>query len=300
MSEEKTVVTLMNAAGQRYQPEPIVSNFARPVPGRWGQKSDQKLVAREQVPSPSVIPISHAEGRIHQRETFARNVNSHSNPLLNAASPLLNRFAILVVGSQMFEIGSFRDWCTSELSQFDQYCGQAGLKDEMRHYANYILCTVMDEFVNKTHWGHGFWSSQSLLSQYHGETDGGEKFFHLLSFLQQAPANNLYLLELIYVCLGLGFEGKYRLDEKGYTQLEILKDDLLSLIRSQKSEPEQELSPNWRPQTRKQSQLIRYVPVWVVAVIASVILLSSYSGYAYLLDVKSQQLIDQISEMSGK
>ncbi|WP_206197454.1 type IVB secretion system protein IcmH/DotU, partial [Pseudomonas viridiflava] len=77
--------------------------------------------------------------------------------------------------------------------------------------ARYVLCTVLDEAVLTTAWGSSSnWSTMSLLSHFHQETFGGEKFFQLLERLGSNPARHLHLLELMYLCLALGLKGKYR------------------------------------------------------------------------------------------
>ncbi len=64
-----------------------------------------------------------------------------------------------------------------------------------------------------TPWGaQSDWSTQSLLVTFHREAAGGEKFFQILDRVSGEPQRYRALLELLYVCLALGFEGKYRLD----------------------------------------------------------------------------------------
>ena len=68
--------------------------------------------------------------------------------------------------------------------------------------ARYVLCTFLDEIVLGTPWGsESVWSTQSLLSSFHNETWGGEKFFLILDSMLQDPAGNINLIELMYVCL---------------------------------------------------------------------------------------------------
>ena len=49
-----------------------------------------------------------------------------------------------------------------------------------------------------------------LLVALHREAWGGEKVFQLLAKLAENPGANRDILELMYVCLALGFEGRYR------------------------------------------------------------------------------------------
>ena len=75
--------------------------------------------------------------------------------------------------------------------------------------ASYFLCSLIDETVLNTPWGNqSNWGHHSLLIQFHNEAWGGERFFQILDRLKQQPAQGLNLLELAYLCLSLGFEGK--------------------------------------------------------------------------------------------
>jgi len=98
--------------------------------------------------------------------------------------------------------------------------------------ARYVLCTVVDEAVVTTPWGNeSEWSQMSLLSSFHNETFGGEKFFQLLDRLSKNPVKHLPMLELMYLCLSLGFEGKYRVQARGMLELEGIRDALYRQIR---------------------------------------------------------------------
>ncbi len=107
-----------------------------------------------------------------------------------------------------------------------------------------------------------------LLISFHNETWGGEKFYDALDRLLAFPSGNLHLLELMYLCLALGFEGRYRVRDGGRDQLERVREQLFQTIRTQRGEPERELSPHWRGITERRDPLIHQVPLWVFAGLA--------------------------------
>src|SRR5690606_40799872 len=85
---------------------------------------------------------------------------------------------------------------------------QEGVENSQVMATRYVLCTAIDEAVVTTPWGNeSEWSQMSLLSSFHNETFGGEKFFQLLERLSRNPVKHLLMLELMYLCLALGFEG---------------------------------------------------------------------------------------------
>jgi type VI secretion system protein ImpK len=58
----------------------------------------------------------------------------------------------------------------------------------------------------------------------HGSADGDERFFRIVERALQQPAEGLHLLELAYLLLDLGFEGRYRLRPEGCGELKRLRE----------------------------------------------------------------------------
>ena len=97
---------------------------------------------------------------------------------------------------------------------FETEARAAGVDSEAIAAARYALCTLLDETIAGTAWGSGVWGTRSLLVAFHNEASGGEKVFLILQRLSQNAGANIDLLELIYLCLALGLEGRYRLIEQ--------------------------------------------------------------------------------------
>ena len=75
----------------------------------------------------------------------------------------------------------------------------------------YILCTVSDEFILKKKWGkEKLWRTKTLLNYFYKDTRGGEKFFDYWDDFLKMPEKNIECLEFMFICLSLGFTGKYR------------------------------------------------------------------------------------------
>ncbi|MEM9058619.1 MAG: type IVB secretion system protein IcmH/DotU, partial [Pseudomonadota bacterium] len=177
-----------------------------------------------------------------------------------------------------------RNHVVQEVKAFEASAKGAGCPPESVLPARYCLCTFIDETVLSTPWGsQSGWSQQTLLSGFHNEGYGGEKYFAILDRSSQDPARNLQLLELLYVCLSLGFQGKYRVVENGQQALDTVKDRLYQTIRAQRGDFERELSPNWRGAEDVRNPLARYLPLWVVAALAGVIGLFVFVGFKFAL-----------------
>lgn len=136
-----------------------------------------------------------------------------------------------------------------------------------------------------------------MLSTFHQETSGGEKFFLILDKIRQQPAQNLELLELMFTCLSLGFEGKYRIMQNGHSQVESLRDDLYQTIRSCRGEYEHDLSPRWAG-IRVKTTILRQVPIWVIAAFTAAVLVTIYAGFNYMLYQKMAPVVEQLENIN--
>ncbi|MGH1373711.1 MAG: type IVB secretion system protein IcmH/DotU [Cellvibrionaceae bacterium] len=206
------------------------------------------------------------------------------NPLVNAASTLLTVAIKLRTTLQHDNVVELHKRLTDEIKAFDVRAQQAGAAAETVVSARYLLCTVVDEIVLNTPWGAGGgWSQHSLLSLFHQETFGGEKCFLILQRMQENPSKHLDLLELYYLCLSLGFEGKYKLVQRGHEQLDQIREGLYQTIENHRGHMEQDLSAQWQGCGQKKSSMMDYIPLWVVASIMLAVLVVSYSGFRYWL-----------------
>lgn len=198
-------------------------------------------------------------------------------PLVQAAVPLLALAGRLRGQIANADIDSLRRQAIQEIKTFEDRARRAEIPAEDVLAARYALCTVIDEAVLNTPWGaQSDWSTQSLLVTFHREGAGGEKFFQILDRVSSEPQRYLALLELLYVCLALGFEGKYRLDERGPARLNEVRETLYRRIESLREAVEPELSPRWKGVEDRRNAVLRFVPLWVIAAACAVVLIGAY------------------------
>ncbi len=221
------------------------------------------------------------------------------NPLESAASPLLVLLARLKNTSSHSDPAGLRNQLIEEIKNFDSHARELGVTDPtLLKAARYVLCTALDDAVLNTPWGSAsIWQQQSLLITFHKEAWGGEKFFQLLESLLKDPGRNLDLLELMYLCLSLGFQGRYRVLKDGRNQLEEVRDHLYHTIRTQRGDFERELSPHWRGVVDRRNPLLRYVPLWVIAALAGALLVGIYLFFSLRLSDASDPVFATLNEM---
>ena len=195
------------------------------------------------------------------------------NPLVRAANPLLDLVTPLRAMASHPDVESLRLQLVQAVKAFEADARAARVELDQIAAARYALCTLLDETISSTPWGGGgVWASRSLLVTFHNEAFGGEKFFLVLQKLSQDPKAKLDALELMYLCLALGLEGRYRVIDNGRSQLDALRERLQQLIAQQRPPVEAELSPHWQGAGGKGEPLWRMVPVWIVAASAAVLL----------------------------
>ena len=256
----------------------------RPTPG--GRRPDVDVVpatSPRPIIAPEPAPVSKGVGL---------------NPLEAAAEPLLGLIMRLKNTSSHPNPEQLRRQMIEEIKAFTANARSAGLPEKTVFRARYVLCTTLDEVVLNTPWGRASeWSENSLLVTFHNETWGGEKFFELLDAIILDPRKNLDLLELMYLCLAFGFQGRYRLLDNGRSRLDEQRERTYNAIRTARGEFERDLSPHWRGSIEQQNPLIRYVPLWVVAAVAAALLLAAYAIFGWLLNSNSDPVFTALGDI---
>jgi type VI secretion system protein ImpK len=219
------------------------------------------------------------------------------NPLIAAANPLLNIVLQLRATLQHPDPSDLRDYIAQNIKIFETRARTAGVASEKIIAARYALCTLLDETAASTPWGSGIWAKHSLLVMFHSEAWGGEKFFQLLSKLAENPEANRDLLEFMYVCLTLGFEGRYRVIENGKAHLDALRERLAQLLGKERGEYERDLSPHWQAALIKRAKILALLPVWVLAALCGLIMLTAYFAFSFQLNDKSDPVFSQIQSI---
>lgn len=227
------------------------------------------------------------------------NTSSGLNPLVNTVSTLIAVFDKTRSSLSHPDVGGLHQRLVGEIKLFENQAREIGIKPEIVLSARYCICAALDEAVLNTPWGsESAWPQRTLLSVFHNETAGGEKFFQILERMLEYPAENLHILELMYILLSLGFEGKFRVIHRGRDMIEQLRDDLFMTIRRQRGEYERSLSPHWKGLGKTRKSLTNYLPLWVVASILGAVLLVSYSGFRVWLFESSSPVVEKLDEIA--
>jgi type VI secretion system protein ImpK len=257
-------------------PPPDVT-IMRPRPGRRPAIPEQTLPGS----APSRCNTAQQDTASNPAQgaggNFVSFLTGGINPLVQAAASLLILAGRLREKITNADADNLHSQSVHEIRAFEERARRASVPEEDVLAARYALCSVIDEAVLNTPWGpESGWAARSLLVTFHRESSGGEKVFQIIDRVLNDPRRYLALLELLYVCLALGFEGRYRVEERGSARLTDIRHDLFRCIQSLRGNSETDLSPQWQGVEDKRRAALRIVPLWVVAVACAAVLLCSY------------------------
>ncbi|KRW61203.1 type IVB secretion system protein IcmH/DotU [Pseudomonas sp. TTU2014-080ASC] len=272
--DDKTVI--LNRNGEPAAQSPL-TDFA--APPKFEQLEERMIYA----------------ARLRPAESF----NVSLNPLVAAAADLLSEVVRLKHSLESEDMDALNQRLSKSMKLFEHRALHEGAESSQVMAARYVLCTVVDEAVVTTTWGNeSEWSQMSLLSSFHNETFGGEKFFQLLERLSRNPVKHLPMLELMYLCLSLGFEGKYRVLPRGMLELEAVRDSLYRQIRQMRGDVPREVSPHWQGLKDTRRRLVRIVPWWLVALFTLICLVVMYSGFAWVLGEQRETILQPYEQLA--
>lgn len=279
------------------EPEDVERTIILPAPGgRRRAPGDSLLTPKQAAPTaaaaPAAMPTSMSGPAIA--------IDSASkNPLVKAGSGIFALVRRLAGTINHDDVAGLRDSVVASLQAFESRARNDGASPEAAHAARYALCALIDETVLGTPWGsQGAWGEHTVLGTLHNETYGGERFFQIVTRMAESAARNLDLLEFLYICLSLGFKGKYAIMDRGSTELDQVTHNLYRTIAGQRGEPERELSPHWQGVTDSRPKVGRYIPLWVVPVAVCAVATLAYLGFSYWLNSSSDGTFDNINALA--
>jgi type VI secretion system protein ImpK len=221
-----------------------------------------------------------------------------ANRLVAAAAPLLTLGAQLRNTPAQPDVEGLRQRVIAELEAFKQRTHDAGIKPDQVEIAHYALCATIDDVISNTPWGSKFvWSERSMASTFHNDVEAGEHFYEKLEEQRKHPARNGDVLELMYLCLTLGFEGRSRVTTHGPTEHKRERDDTYDMIRLRRGAVEQDLSTHWQGVQAAHRPLAAAVPLWVVGACTAAVLLTAYIGFSYAVSDQSDRAIEQTANL---
>lgn len=184
---------------------------------------------------------------------------SSQNHLLEKAETLLSK------SNQYFE--DDYDTACNAITAFKNEIKAAGYSETTIDDANFFLCAFLDEMCS--------WKTSLSKTFYGSQPNKDYEFYDRLEKYRDDLQGNIDSLELAYLCLSLGFRGKYRHDPSGNGVIKMM-DSLYSDIRHIRGDTNGQLSED---PAKPEEHYWRSPPIWLTIVVALAILFSIYIPY---------------------
>ncbi|EAQ25770.1 type IVB secretion system protein IcmH/DotU [Roseovarius sp. 217] len=231
----------------------------------------------------------NTEPSMDQGMTGMNRINAAAATLFSLVSRIRNR-------AQHMDPEKLRRSVVAEVRGFEARALQNGVDAQDVKIARYAICATLDDVVLNTPWGgQSIWAQQSMVGTFHKETVGGDRFYDLLARLEKEPGKNIDLLEFLYMCLALGFEGRLRVEQQGSDKHLQIRAGLARIIRGQRGVIEKDLSPRWKGIDQPHKVLSLWKPVWITSATVAILLTAAFMTLSWLLNRSTDRVLGQLS-----
>jgi len=220
------------------------------------------------------------------------------NPIIDCASPMIALILRISGLGHFDDIEDLYKRCKHEIEAVELELHKLGYDRTTILTFRYCLCSIVDEVVMVSPWGmNSKWSEYSLLAIYHQETWGGEKFFVIVERLMMEPQRYLDIIEFLYLCMVLGYEGKYRPQHNGRLNLEAFMKEVHDVIRKERGYPEALSTFHNENITPKDHLVTWQTPVTTVAIMAAIVAMVIYFGFFLYTEGYTNGIIDELARV---
>jgi len=245
----------------------------------------------------SDLLYEHAEQLDLDSDHWFRLRGHSLNPMVDAVTPLLGMVLRIRQLARHDEVDALYQQVVCEIQAIEQELLAQGYENGVVLSFRYILCSFIDEAVMTREWGsQSAWSEHSLLARFHNETWGGEKVFVLLGKLQADPQRYRDILQFIFLCLCLGFEGRYRVMSHGREAFDRLVRELHQTLYGDQPSPAAAFHLDLGAQPARY-RLPRQLSLRRLLLGSGVLLTLIFTLYHHQLNNQTQDLLQQLGAL---
>ena len=197
---------------------------------------------------------------------------SWSNPFVSHALPAILQLQRHLASAPRDQ-SALRAQLGLEVRCYRERLASSGCEWQQIQDASYLLCTYLDERVNDAARAASltpYDGERSLLVEFHDDAWGGEDAFSDLARWMKTAPPPVALLSFYELILSLGWQGRYRVLDRGGVLLQDLRSQLHAAIWHHVA-PEPLGTPLVAPARRRRS---RWTPAWANAVAIGAVLLA--------------------------
>lgn len=220
-----------------------------------------------------------------------RTVRASDNPLVRAFAALLGIAPELQRAVAPDNPDVLRTRLQDNLTHARDAAVTLGVPLTRADQGAWFVGALLDDVAINTPWGSASgWPRQPLVASMYGNVDSGSRFYDLAEELLRYPERDPQLLELVFLCLSLGFRGKHRISgASGEAEIARLRAQLARVLHDRDT-ADAPLSPNWRGVEAKDEDRKFIVPIWSLALIAIALTTAIYVGLSLRLSGRGEDL----------
>lgn len=167
------------------------------------------------------------------------------------------------------------------LDRFEQDARQLDVSADDVYAAKYAFCAAIDEAVLGADMAiRDEWERSPLQLKLFGDQLAGEQFFKELDEVRRRGTSSVQTLEVFYMCLLTGYQGKYTLESK--EKLDYLIATLDKEIAHLKGK-RAAFAPFWRAPDSVAHLIKAEIPMWVIAAGFACVGMVGYAGLNWAL-----------------
>ncbi|MCW8806068.1 MAG: type IVB secretion system protein IcmH/DotU [Ignavibacteriaceae bacterium] len=174
--------------------------------------------------------------------------------------------------------------------RFEDNSRRAGIDNEKIRLSKFALVAFLDETIISSEWPQkAQWLSDPLQIKLFDTFNAGEEFFNYMAELRLRSSQNKEVLEIYYLCLSLGFKGKYQLQSP--ENLRRIIDDLNIELHPDAFRSIDIISPNGKPRQSLVQTVKGGLPLWVYPLSALVIFVLIYVVFSFVVSGETENVV---------
>jgi len=183
----------------------------------------------------------------------------------------------------------------SFIDRSSRRASELGFSNEDVRDISYALVALTDEMVmSKGGELRDYWLPRALQLQMFGTNVAGEAFFSNLENLRRDPSR-MEVLEVYYLCLLFGFQGKYRV-RGGEVQWASIVEDVGAALQRAGMIGETQLAPHAARPQENLGGVRSHMPLVWISVAAVVVSLGIYFGLQWSVSSQADDLVEHIQQ----
>jgi type VI secretion system protein ImpK len=221
------------------------------------------------------------------------------NRLIEAANPILAAVPQIRHALRHPDPSGLRARLREQLAGFERGAAAAGVPPAEAESAFTALCALLDDAASATPWGRD-WSRSGFLAELRPAASADDFFAQLDKLLAISPhqsAHRSELLEFFYICLVLGFEGRYRGGEGGRSALSQIRTRVFEALTTRQPQSPVELSARWQVARQPARRIPGAIALWAGASGCALLLGALYFLFAVSLGSLSDPVASELARL---